>query len=135
MMDLNQDCPHCSSVKGEICKSNCTANGERIRRLHDILHELDLKIVGLKLEPVREIIELEPVDINQCQAEQQTGSFMSLGVPKMVRCKNKPMYIATECNPDDNGQIGMMSLCESCAKRLAKSMGEDYATLERIKSK
>lgn len=73
-------------------------------------------------------------DKKRCQAEKPNGhSFMTLGgVPARERCKDKPVYIATEKRPNGDGKIGSMSLCEACAKVMVKQLGNDYADLRRI---
>jgi hypothetical protein len=78
--------------------------------------------------------ELIPVDKQQCQAEKPNGNtFMTLGgVPGLVRCTEKPDYIAVENEPDENGVIGSMSLCAKCAVVMQQQLGTDYATLTPI---
>lgn len=81
-------------------------------------------------------MSLTPPDLKQCQAEKPNGhSFMTLGgVPKLERCKNKPKYLAKEKKPGADGQIGSMTLCESCKKQMDKQMPGcvDYETLFEI---
>lgn len=52
-MDLSQACFHCGAKKGELCKPECSANGEKIQRLMAVLDELDLDLdeKKLKLKP------------------------------------------------------------------------------------
>lgn len=78
---------------------------------------------------------LVPPDINQCQSMIKDGSFMTLGPRKHVRCKEKPVVIATENKPGPDGKIGSMSLCDHCAKMFKEKLGEDYATFTPIKEK
>ena len=76
-----------------------------------------------------------PPDLKQCQAEVPNGyTFMTLGGrPGRVRCSNKPVIIATEVEPGDDGQIGSMSLCSECFEVFQKQMGVGYATFKIIK--
>lgn len=78
---------------------------------------------------------LTPPDRRRCQAKESNGnSFMTFGgVPGLVRCKNKPVVIATERKPGDDGRIGSMSLCAECLGVFRKRMPADYATLKWIK--
>ena len=81
-----------------------------------------------------ETIEVEPIDVNRCQAEHKPGSFMTLGPRRIVRCKNIPIFIAIEKKPQKKGwPIGAMSLCDKCAEKMKEVMGENYATLLVIK--
>lgn len=59
---------------------------------------------------------LEPVDLQQCQAETRQHTPFRLGGPAItiVRCKNIPFWIATETNADKYGRHGVMSLCPAC---------------------
>jgi hypothetical protein len=77
--------------------------------------------------------ELTPPDTKRCQAEKPNGAtFMSLGgVPKLVRCTNKPTMIATEKEPGKDGQRGSMSLCDECFAVFQKQ-APVAATFERI---
>ena len=63
-----------------------------------------------------------PEDLNQCQAEQLSGSFMTLGPRSYVRCTNKPDFIATEKSPGADGLMGSMSLCSHCREIMEKKM-------------
>lgn len=74
----------------------------------------------------------DPPDVNQCQAESLSSSFMTLGPRKMVRCTNKPIWIATEVKPGEDGEIGNMSLCDACSIIMIDKLGLDYATFKRI---
>lgn len=60
--------------------------------------------------------ELEPVDLERCQAEMSNGiSFMTLGgQSKMVRCPNKPTDVMVEKYPGEDSQFGAMSVCPDC---------------------
>jgi len=62
--------------------------------------------------------ELTPPDRDRCQAEKPNGNtFMTLGGrPGLVRCENKPVVIIHETEPDRNGLLGSMSLCQGCLK-------------------
>jgi hypothetical protein len=78
--------------------------------------------------------ELTPPDLTRCQAEKPNGcSFMTMGgVPKRVRCTDKPIVVATEVKPGDDGQIGSMSLCAECLEVFQKQMGAGFATFKAI---
>ena len=41
-MNMKVDCPHCSAVKHELCKDNCTVNGEYIVFLKETMKKLGL---------------------------------------------------------------------------------------------
>lgn len=53
---------------------------------------------------------LEPVDAGRCQCEELSGSFMTIGPRKMVRCDKTPVYLAVGVR--DGKFYGAMSLCE-----------------------
>ena len=78
---------------------------------------------------------LTPPDKKQCQAEKPNGyNFMTIGgVPGMERCKNKPLFIVTEAEPGEDGQIGSMSLCADCLVVFLRQMPDMWAGIERIK--
>lgn len=78
---------------------------------------------------------LIPPDLDRCQAEKLDGSFMTLGPRSMVRCKNKPTYIATENKPGPDGKRGSMSLCGHCSKMFKEKMGENFAAFTPIEEK
>ena len=73
--------------------------------------------------------KIEPIDIVECQAEQRTGSFMTLGPRPVVRCKNPPVYIAIEKKPGKDGLTGGTSLCRACSTVMRERMGKDYANI------
>lgn len=56
---------------------------------------------------------------------------MSLGgdCHKLTRCNNRPTFIATENAPASDGEIGSMSLCQSCADAMIAQCGLEFATL------
>ena len=56
--------------------------------------------------------ELEAVGSQRCQAEIKSGSFMTFGRREMVRCKNKPFFVAFDIR--DGEFYGAMSLCDEC---------------------
>lgn len=80
-------------------------------------------------------VVLEPPDLNQCQAEIRTFHPFVMGGPvhTRTRCKSKPVWIATENNPQRDGLCGSMALCEDCLKELIKKYGPDYVTLTPVK--
>lgn len=77
--------------------------------------------------------KIEPVDTDQCQAEKNKHTIMSLGgSPKRVRCTNKPKVIATEKKKGADGQRGAMSLCADCLPHFKKQMPKGYADFVEI---
>lgn len=79
--------------------------------------------------------KLEPVDLERCQCEETPAhSFMTFGPkPKTQRCDQKPVWVATENKPGEDGLMGSMSLCEAHRQSLIKKMGTDFATIVKIK--
>lgn len=81
---------------------------------------------------------LIPPDRNQCQREKMVGCwpdarhFMNIGPGKLVRCTNKPSWIAKERKPGEDGRRGSMSLCDECAKFLIEVKGKGFAILKPI---
>lgn len=75
-------------------------------------------------------MELIPPDYKRCQAQKQTGNFMSFGPSELVRCKNKPTAIARGSNGP-----GSMSLCEDCKKICAKYVPGVKFTKIKLSSK
>ena len=77
---------------------------------------------------------LIPPDRERCQSYKPNGeSAWTLGGGhRMVQCKNRPVFIATENEPGEDGAIGSMSLCQECLVVFHKQMGVDYATLTPI---
>jgi hypothetical protein len=81
----------------------------------------------------------EAIDVIRCQAEKPNGcTFMTLGgKPGLIRCKNKPKYIAIEKTmkiKDDDFQ-GAMSMCINCKDVFITQMASrlhDYAIAELI---
>ncbi len=74
-----------------------------------------------------------PIDPKRCQAEWLEGSFMTLGPREMVRCGNRPIYIAKEQSiPPGKRKRGSMSLCRECSKIMQKQLGKNYAKLSPI---
>lgn len=80
--------------------------------------------------------KLTPPDLKQCQAEKPNGhTFMTLGGrPGLERCRTKPVWIAKEIKPGEDGQRGSMSLCNACRRVMERQM-PGYATFERIQAK
>jgi hypothetical protein len=75
---------------------------------------------------------LIPPDENQCQAEEREGSFMTHGPRSMIRCSERPDFIATENKPGSDGQIGSMSVCQR-HREIMEKLGFDcsYAKIAR----
>jgi len=78
--------------------------------------------------------ELIPVDKERCQAEKLDGSFMTFGPRQLIRCNNRPVWIATEKKAREDGLKGSMSLCHACAEKMKEKMGKNYAILEPLDS-
>lgn len=82
--------------------------------------------------------KLIPPDPKQCQAMIRSGcfptatEFMKLGPGREERCTEKPVVIATEKEPAEDGQIGSMSLCPNCLVNFERVFGTKYATLSPI---
>ena len=75
----------------------------------------------------------EPADKKQCQAEKRIGSAWSLGgVPEFKRCTEKPVVIAYEIQPGDDGEKGSMSLCSDCMNKFKSQMGTEGYKFEKI---
>lgn len=68
-------------------------------------------------------VKMLPVDPEQCQAMKPNGNTFATfgGKPGLVRCKNKPAWIATEKVAQEN-ERGSMSLCHDCKKVCEKQM-------------
>ena len=81
---------------------------------------------------------LIPADLKRCQAEKKEGcwptaqQFMALGPAKLVRCKNKPTWIATEKKPPKGSKRGSMSLCDHCKVICMEQIGKNFATYKPI---
>ena len=78
--------------------------------------------------------KLIPPDKKQCQAEKPNGNnFMTFGgVVGLVRCENKPIWIAKEIIPNPlDGLRGSMSLCDDCRKVFEAQM-PNRATFKKI---
>lgn len=81
--------------------------------------------------------DLIPVDVDRCQAMKPNGAnFMTFGgVSRMVRCDNKPLYIATEKVAGSDGLKGSMSVCQTCMTQFMKQGMGDKADIESIEVK
>lgn len=85
--------------------------------------------------------KLAPPDVERCQAEKPSGGPFILGGeigdPRngyLVRCRNKPTFIATENKPGKDGAVGSMSLCDECRKVAIKQMGPNFASFKEIEN-
>lgn len=70
---------------------------------------------------------LDPPDLKRCQVEitETLGPFRMGGPPvKTERCKNKPIVVAIEKEPGDDGRKGSMSICARC-------LGEAFELFKR----
>jgi len=53
--------------------------------------------------------------------------------PRLVRCSNTPIVIATEREVTHEDQRkGSMSLCPECMNKFIGQLGQDFATFEAI---
>jgi hypothetical protein len=61
---------------------------------------------------------LIPPDTERCQAEFTVSQpFIFGGTCRRVqRCEEKPVFLAVELKPGEDGRCGSMSLCLKCAK-------------------
>jgi hypothetical protein len=59
-------------------------------------------------------------DLERCQTEKLSGSFMTLGPRHFERCTNEPAVIVTETEPGCDGERGSMSLCLECLAAFKK---------------
>lgn len=68
--------------------------------------------------------DLLPIDIEQCQSLKPNGAgpFTLGGTPGLIRCKEKPKWIAIEVHPTNESR-GAMSLCDKCKKVCEIQMG------------
>lgn len=74
--------------------------------------------------------ELTPPDYEQCQVfvTPAHGPFTLGPRPAQVRCKNRPVWLAKEKTPGDDGLYGSMTLCAECVGKLL----EDTTLSSRI---
>lgn len=82
-----------------------------------------------------EVQKLSPPDPRQCQALKPNGeNFMTFGGGhKMLQCKERPVWLATENHPGKDGMRGSMTLCDTCSETMKAQLGETFATLEPLK--
>lgn len=68
--------------------------------------------------------KLTPPDLKQCQSEKPNGNtiFTLGGVPGLVRCKSRPIFIAKEPKRPDGKVRGSMSLCLDCLRVCEKQV-------------
>ena len=60
------------------------------------------------------------------------GPFTLGGGHKMVRCKNKPIVIATETKPGEDGFKGSMTLCNECLEVANKQLPSGFFDLVNL---
>ena len=60
-----------------------------------------------------EVVDLIPVDTEQCQTEKEDYNPFRIGGScyTSVRCEAEPAFVLTEIEADEHGQTGAMSLC------------------------
>jgi len=58
--------------------------------------------------------ELLPIDPTRCQAQVKSGSLMTFGPVKLIRCFKPPTWVAVDVR--DGEFYGAMSLCDDCKK-------------------
>lgn len=75
---------------------------------------------------------LIPADPTRCQAEiRPAHSPLAFGPrPKMERCKNVPVVIATETKPGQDGLTGSMSVCAECLVVMLERFPKDFFRLK-----
>ncbi len=54
------------------------------------------------------------------------------GVPKRVRCTNKPTMLLTETTPDEHNRVGSMTVCDECFAIFQKQTPPGAATARRL---
>lgn len=66
---------------------------------------------------------LEPADRVRCQCEitPAHGPFRLGPRPRPERCPRPTRWIAYERQPDEDGRVGAMGLCDTCTPQLKKS--------------
>ena len=86
--------------------------------------------------------KLTPPDSERCQAQVPGhGPFVlggRTGDPNngwRVRCENKPVVIAIENAPAEDGLVGSMSLCAECKEKMVEQLGKDFAHFTPIGGK
>lgn len=76
---------------------------------------------------------LDPPDFARCQGMHTTGSPLAIANPvRWVRCKNKPVVLASENAPGEDGMQGAMTLCNDCLAVFQKQMPAGVATFKVI---
>ncbi len=80
--------------------------------------------------------DLIPPDLKRCQAEKPNGAslFTFGGIPELIRCTEKPLFIATEKEPREDGLKGSMTLCAHCLSVFIKQMPNGYADVDHIQT-
>ncbi len=69
--------------------------------------------------------KLDPADLKQCQTEELEGSFMTFGPRSYRRCKEPPMWVATEKCKGEDGRRGSMSMCQRHREKYEKFYQKD----------
>jgi hypothetical protein len=95
-----------------------------------------VRAASLDIEPFTPLDpkDIEPVDLQQCQAEVPNGCtvFSLGGVPGKVRCKNRPTAILKEHKIGRDGHQGQMSVCEDCCRQFLLAYGAGVCMIEPI---
>ncbi len=78
--------------------------------------------------------KLTPPDLERCQVEKPNGhSFMTLGGrPGLERCIETPTFILSDTEPQEDGQMGSMSVCNSCFDQFRTQCPGSSVKAERI---
>lgn len=66
---------------------------------------------------------LTPPDFERCQCEIRPahGPFVLGPRPPYSRCERRPVWLAVETKPGEDGLHGSMTLCQSCAEVMLES--------------
>jgi hypothetical protein len=76
-------------------------------------------------------------DLNQCEAEKLSGSFLTLGPRSLVRCSNQPHYVVTSTpvmfgRAESGDPIGQMSMCGECFDVFKRVASEPYTWVRLV---
>ena len=82
----------------------------------------------------RDTTELEPPDLEQCQAERIVYRPCLIGgTPhQRERCKKIPQWLLIEKKAGEDGQIGSMAVCTSCLEELKIQEDESLYNITKI---
>lgn len=77
---------------------------------------------------------LVPPDPERCQTEISSYRPFMMGgrVHETTRCLNKPDFIVSEIEPDEDGLKGSMSMCKHCYAVFTKQCPDKKVSLEVV---